>query len=363
MSTKVKILFVDIDVGNLRTRLAVDREVRDITEKLWTGTARDSFEFILQRVSTPTDLQVVLLEHRPHILHLRGLNMLAELNSLASRDQSVKSFSQKDLIELFVPFRDIVRCVVIDGQLPFSQADIISGLIGCVITLPESVEDRVKIAFISSFYQALSFGRNIREAFELGRLQIKLEGLEERKTTQLFLGRGVDANNIYPAFLGPEGVTKESQSTITPDRFLKVFLCHSSGDKPSVRELYHRLLADGIDPWLDEEKLLAGQDWQLEIMKAVRASDVVIVCLSQTGISKAGFIQREIRYALDIADEQPEGTIFLIPLKLEECDPPERLRRLQWINYFEERGYGRLMLALKHRAGTLGIAVRRNEHI
>ena len=43
-------------------------------------------------------------------------------------------------------------------------------------------------------------------------------------------------------------------------RRLKVFLCHASGDKPAVRELCHRLRAAGFDPWLDEEKLLPGQD-------------------------------------------------------------------------------------------------------
>ncbi|MFH1908305.1 MAG: TIR domain-containing protein [Chloroflexota bacterium] len=40
------------------------------------------------------------------------------------------------------------------------------------------------------------------------------------------------------------------------ERPLRVFLCHASGDKPAVRELYHKLAAEGwIDPWMDEEKL------------------------------------------------------------------------------------------------------------
>jgi hypothetical protein len=39
------------------------------------------------------------------------------------------------------------------------------------------------------------------------------------------------------------------------NRKLRVFLCHASQDKPIVRELYQRLLADGwIDPWLVEEE-------------------------------------------------------------------------------------------------------------
>src|SRR5262249_31723982 len=48
-------------------------------------------------------------------------------------------------------------------------------------------------------------------------------------------------------------------------RRLQVFLCHSSGDKPVVRELYRLLRSEGFDPWLDEKNLIAGQDWQLEI--------------------------------------------------------------------------------------------------
>jgi hypothetical protein len=44
------------------------------------------------------------------------------------------------------------------------------------------------------------------------------------------------------------------------DRKLRVFLGHSSQDKPIVRELYQRLSAEGwIDPWLDSAKLLPGQ--------------------------------------------------------------------------------------------------------
>ena len=43
---------------------------------------------------------------------------------------------------------------------------------------------------------------------------------------------------------------------MTETRKLRVFLFHSSQDKPIVRELYQRLNAEGwIGPWLDEEKL------------------------------------------------------------------------------------------------------------
>ena len=58
--------------------------------------------------------------------------------------------------------------------------------------------------------------------------------------------------------------------TPEPKRPLKVFLCHAHADRDSVRGLYSRLTQDGVDAWLDKAKLLPGQDWELEIRKAVR---------------------------------------------------------------------------------------------
>ena len=119
---------------------------------------------------------------------------------------------------------------------------------------------------------------------------------------------------------------------------LRIFLCHSSGDKPAVRALYERLREDAFEPWLDEENLLAGQDWNLEITKAVRASDIVIVCLSKGSTSKTGYLQKELKYTLDSADEQPDGAIFIIPVKLEPCGVPDRLRRWQWVDLSDPGG-------------------------
>ena len=134
---------------------------------------------------------------------------------------------------------------------------------------------------------------------------------------------------------------------------LRVFLCHSSEDKRKVRNLCGNLRRDGIDPWLDEERLLPGQDWEQEIRKAVKNSDAVVVCLSNGSINKQGFIQKELRFALDIADEQTDGIIFLIPLKLEECELPDRLKHLHYVELFRPKGYERLLDALQVRATSL----------
>ena len=141
---------------------------------------------------------------------------------------------------------------------------------------------------------------------------------------------------------------------------LKVFLCHSSDDKPAVRELYKYLKNQGwIDPWLDEEKLLPGHDWDLEIEKAVEDTDAVLVFLSNNSVSKEGYIQRELRLVLRIADFKPEGAVFTIPLRLDDCSLPRRLSMWQYVDCFPENrrswAYKRLLLSLKARAENLGI--------
>jgi hypothetical protein len=137
-------------------------------------------------------------------------------------------------------------------------------------------------------------------------------------------------------------------------RPLKVFLCHASGDKPPVRDLYKRLTAEGVDAWLDQEKLLPGQDWRMEIPRAVHDADVVVICLSKKSITKEGYVQKEIKFALDIAEEKPEGTIFLIPARLEDCVVPERLSRWHWVDLYEENGFVKLLRSLKLRADAVG---------
>jgi formylglycine-generating enzyme required for sulfatase activity len=140
-------------------------------------------------------------------------------------------------------------------------------------------------------------------------------------------------------------------------RRLKVFLCHASQDKPAVRELYKRLAAEKwIDPWLDEENLLPGQDFDLEIYKAARDSDSIIICLSKVSVAKEGYVNKEIRRALDAANEKPEGAIYIIPLRLDDCTPSfERLKQLHYADYFTPNAHEKLIKSLRLRADALKI--------
>ena len=175
--------------------------------------------------------------------------------------------------------------------------------------------------------------RDWLSAIQALRLDGKLDGVFLPDGTSI-----ADAAALYITERGrlqlrePEVVRMETKSG------LKVFICHSSGDKERVRTLYGKLKRDGFTPWLDQENILPGQEWDSEIRKAVRTSDVVVVCLSESSITKEGYVQKEIKLALDVAEEKPEGTIFLIPARFEDCQVPHRLVGWQWVDLFEARG-------------------------
>lgn len=136
-------------------------------------------------------------------------------------------------------------------------------------------------------------------------------------------------------------------------RPLKVFLSYASQDKPSVRELSVRLESEGwIETWQDEKNLLPGQDWRVKIEEAVEEADVVIIVLSKHSVSKEGHVQKELRYAREIALEKPDDAIFLIPLRLDECEVPRGLRFYQWVDYFDDKkevSYNALIASLNLR--------------
>jgi hypothetical protein len=174
--------------------------------------------------------------------------------------------------------------------------------------------------------------------------------VEEKHIEGILSKNGREMAEVVPSSNGSgssgNGESARVISEIIPVSRRKVFLCHSARDKPVVRELYRKLNAVDLDVWFDEKSLLPGQDWASEIRKAVKASEVVLVCVSRNWTDQAGFIHKEIRIALDVADEQPEGRIFIIPVRLDDSEVPERLSRWHCASVMEENWLQKLLAAL-----------------
>jgi formylglycine-generating enzyme required for sulfatase activity len=132
------------------------------------------------------------------------------------------------------------------------------------------------------------------------------------------------------------------------DQF-QIFISYAREDQKRVEQLYHRLVEAGFRPWLDREHILPGMKWGPTIRQALKRADFVLVCMSATSINKRGFLQKEIKQALEHAQEKLEDDVWLIPVRLDDCDMPDSLGDIQWVDLFKDEGWEQLLGALAYQ--------------
>ena len=131
-----------------------------------------------------------------------------------------------------------------------------------------------------------------------------------------------------------------------------IFIAHANEDKPKVRAICSDLEKYGIEPWLDENKLLPGDEWDNKIREAIKKSCLFLAFFSSNSVTKDGYFQREIRTALDRVEEKPPGTTFFIPILLEPVDLPNikvgtiSINSYQYARLYESNGLNQLIRAI-----------------
>lgn len=116
-----------------------------------------------------------------------------------------------------------------------------------------------------------------------------------------------------------------------------VFISYAREDRAIALRLRESLRTLGAGVWLDVIDLIPGQDWQVAISDALRKSTHVVMLISAASVNKTGFVQKEVRAALDRLAEFPPDAVFLIPVRLDGSQPKhDALSRLQWVDLFPD---------------------------
>jgi hypothetical protein len=192
---KVKVLFLAANPAGSQP-LQLDEEIRQITAKVRAAEYRDSLELVSRWAVRPDDLLQALLEVKPHVVHFSGHGSPAAELILLDDQGEPKPVSQEALVQLFRTLRDNVRVVLLNACDSQPQAKALSKTIDCTIGMNQPTGDEAAIIFAASFYRALGFSRSVKEAFELGRAALLLEGIPEDKTPKLLTRKGVDAAGL-----------------------------------------------------------------------------------------------------------------------------------------------------------------------
>jgi hypothetical protein len=143
---------------------------------------------------------------------------------------------------------------------------------------------------------------------------------------------------------------------------MHVFLSYCRDNLQDVAALRDELISAGETVWWDQD-ILPGQDWQFEIRQARKAAYAFVLCLSAESQARTiSGIYPEAMDAIEAYRQYKPGTVFLIPVRLSQCDIPpieidstRTLDRLQYADLFPpaKRGYGLTRLKAAIRAAPL----------
>jgi len=146
-----------------------------------------------------------------------------------------------------------------------------------------------------------------------------------------------------------------------PHQLPQVFIAYVKEDACLAQRLSDALEAPGFSPWMDDRKLLPGQNWPRAIEAAIETSDFFLACYSENSVNKKGGFQAEIRYALDCARRIPLEEIFIVPVRLNRCPLPRSIQReLQYADLFPDwtGGLARLVAMLRGEVARRAAARR-----
>jgi hypothetical protein len=132
------------------------------------------------------------------------------------------------------------------------------------------------------------------------------------------------------------------------------FISYAREDRVTAVRLRDDLARLGAVPWIDVVDLVAGENWQLAISRALRQSSHFLALISHNSVNKRGYVQKEVREALEFLEQLPPDAIFLIPVRLDDAEPLHgQLRNLHWVDLVD--GYD---TAVAQIARSLGLDPR-----
>jgi WD40 repeat protein len=228
--------------------LDLSREFREIDEEVRLSTFRNAVELILVPGTRPVDLLRKLNENQPQVVHFSSHGnpdeIILESGEQEAEDSgfaipSTRSADERDMTKVRPDEVEIagfgqgehqavsksalvhllrscnegnLRLVVLNACSTRTQAEALTEIVDCVVSMNRTITDRAAIKFAASFYGALAFGRSVQKAFEQGVARLSAEGITEVDTPELIVRSGVDAARVVLV-----GSARRKDSTPAPE--------------------------------------------------------------------------------------------------------------------------------------------------
>jgi AAA-like domain/CHAT domain len=179
-----KVLLLSANPANT-DRLRVEAEFREITECCQKSSQRDRFAIVSKGAVRIDDLQPILLQEVPRVVHFSGHGAAANGLVLERDDGTWQLAPTEALGDLFRILQNGIDCVVLNACFSQVQAEAIARYVPYVLGMNQAIGDVAAIEFAKGFYGALFEGKSVKDAFELGKNLIALKNIPEAQTPVL----------------------------------------------------------------------------------------------------------------------------------------------------------------------------------
>jgi hypothetical protein len=112
---------------------------------------------------------------------------------------------------------------------------------------------------------------------------------------------------------------------------VKTFISYSRTDSKFANFLESELQRRGYSLWRDQTDIIAGQNWEKMINRAIEICSHFIIILSPNSINSQE-VKRELSVAINLS--RP-----IIPILIADCEIPSEISRINYINWIELQDY------------------------
>jgi len=264
--TKLNTLFLAANSKGT-TQLALDQEIREITNKIRLSEGRDVLDVNSSWAVRPDDLLQLLNQHKPHIVHFSGHGSDAGEIILVDNNGNAKPVSPQALKSLFSTLKDNIQIVVLNACFSKIQGESINEVIDYVVGMNTAIGDRAAITFASSFYRALGFDRTVQEAFDQAKTALLLEGIPEENTPELLIKQGVSPHRKLSAIIANSDI----DTFKTEHEFSVLPILSQAGDlNQQARDIIYTSL---IDAAVEYCHLSQWQEWTYNPLEPIPRLD------------------------------------------------------------------------------------------
>ena len=160
---KLTILFLAANPQDTQ-KLALDQEVRSITEAIRKSEGRDGIEFFSRWAVQSLDILQAINETDPEIIHFSGHG--SEKGEIVLDDGSgnMSMVSKEAMAAAVASASKKVRMIFFNACFSQKEAQAVVDKVEAAIGMNTEIGDEAAIVFAAQFYSSIGFGQNLQQA-------------------------------------------------------------------------------------------------------------------------------------------------------------------------------------------------------